>query len=157
MYPIHISNVVCMCTGATWPAWLLAKALHYGTSYHDLGVLHITAGGCGVQVEGSCHRLCQSLGGEVHRLALQVQVLEESDTHAIEAEAVRQLLPASGCTFPVHFIVTILHLHHVIVGVLLGCLQPLMSQERHLRGDKLMSSFVLTCLCWLHRMSVESN
>ena len=42
-------------------------------------------------MEGSCQRLCQSLGGEVHRLALQVQVLEESDTHAIEAEAVRAL------------------------------------------------------------------
>ena len=41
-----------------------------------------------VQVEVACQRLCQSLGGEVHRLALQVQVLEESDTHAIEAEAV---------------------------------------------------------------------
>lgn len=27
----------------------------------------------------------------MHRLALQVQVLEESDTHAIEAEAVRRL------------------------------------------------------------------
>ena len=46
-----------------------------------------------VQVEGSSQRLCQSLGGEVHRLALQVQVLEESDTHAIEAEAVRGLYP----------------------------------------------------------------
>jgi len=33
--------------------------------------------------------LCQSLGAEVHRLALQVQVLEESDTLAIEAEVVR--------------------------------------------------------------------
>jgi len=33
--------------------------------------------------------LCQSLGAEVHRLALQVQVLEESDTLAIEAEAVQ--------------------------------------------------------------------
>ena len=41
-----------------------------------------------MQVEVACQRLCQSLGGEVHRLALQVQVLEESDTHAIEAEAV---------------------------------------------------------------------
>ncbi|DBA74957.1 hypothetical protein WJX77_011846 [Trebouxia sp. C0004] len=39
------------------------------------------------QVEASCQRLCQSLGAEVHRLALQVQVLEESDTLAIEAEA----------------------------------------------------------------------
>jgi len=39
-------------------------------------------------VEGSCQRLCQSLGAEVHRLALQAQVLEESDTLAIEAEAV---------------------------------------------------------------------
>lgn len=56
-------------------------------------------------MEGSCQRLCQSLGGEVHRLALQLQVLEESDTHAIEAEAVRQLFPASGCTSPVHFVV----------------------------------------------------
>ena len=48
-----------------------------------------------MQVEGPCQRLCQSLGGEVHRLALQMQVLEESDTHAIEAEAVRPvpLLP----------------------------------------------------------------
>lgn len=45
------------------------------------------------QVEGSCQRLCQSLGGEVHRLALQMQVLEESDTHAIEAEAVRPVTP----------------------------------------------------------------
>lgn len=35
--------------------------------------------------------MCQSLGAEVHRLALQVQVLEESDTVAIEAEAVPSL------------------------------------------------------------------
>ena len=40
------------------------------------------------QVEGSCQRLCQGLAGEVHRLALQVQVLEEADTLAVEAEAV---------------------------------------------------------------------
>ena len=41
-----------------------------------------------MQVETSCQRLCGALGGEVHRLALQVQVLEESDTLAVEAEAV---------------------------------------------------------------------
>lgn len=52
-----------------------------------------------MQVEGACQRLCQSLGGEVHCLALQVQVLEESDTHAIEAEAVsvQCLVNASSC------------------------------------------------------------
>ena len=48
---------------------------------------------CGVirciQVEASCERLCQALGGEVHRLALQVQVLEQSDTLASEAAEVR--------------------------------------------------------------------
>lgn len=56
-------------------------------------------------MDGSCQRLCQSLGGEVHRLALQVQVLEETDTHAIEAEAVRgpfACLPALECTSPCH-------------------------------------------------------
>lgn len=42
----------------------------------------------GRQVEGSCQRLCQGLAGEMHRLALQVQVLEEADTLAVEAEAV---------------------------------------------------------------------
>ena len=44
---------------------------------------------CMIQVEASCERLCQALGGEVHRLALQVQVLEQSDTLAIEAAEVR--------------------------------------------------------------------
>ena len=32
--------------------------------------------------------MCGGLGAEVHRLALQLQVLEESDTMAQEAEAV---------------------------------------------------------------------
>lgn len=43
--------------------------------------------GC-VQVEAGWQRVSGSLGAEVHRLALQVQVLEESDTLAQEAEAV---------------------------------------------------------------------
>ena len=42
--------------------------------------------------------MCQSLGAEVHRLALQVQVLEESDTVAIEAEAVPSLHHTSCCS-----------------------------------------------------------
>ena len=42
-----------------------------------------------MQVEAGCQRVCGSLGSEVHRLALQVQVLEETDTLAQEAEAVR--------------------------------------------------------------------
>ena len=48
------------------------------------------------QVEGSCQRLCQGLAGEMHRLALQVQVLEEADTLAVEAEAV-SLHPYCTC------------------------------------------------------------
>ena len=61
---------------------------------HEVLNFNILCSVCNIQVEASCERLCQALGGEVHRLALQVQVLEQSDTLAIEAEAVS---PAS-CT-----------------------------------------------------------
>ena len=68
----------------------------------------------------------------MHRLALQVQVLEESDTHASEAEAVRQLSPASGCVSSSLHRHLMAYLHHVVIGV---SWQLLLSQQSQLRGN----------------------